>query len=569
MFIFLAFANPVNAGAGKADIAYEGFERAGWNASNTTINKYTPGLDESLPKFFLFTQFQGPHAFELEQERVRSGDYAAKLHWQHKQAGKWNGSIDKIDNTDRKAMFHGQRAASNTTTLWYGFSVYFDSEEVTLAEGQQALFFQLHGARDKNGEPNRVPPVALTINPSGFKAQYAWDPKKLSTSTRGQGQKHVNIPLDMSTYYNRWIDFVVQAKTNPFSPEGELKIWIDGKPMVALQDIQIGYNDTIGLYPSWGWYLTGDNVFRKSDVTLYLDELRQIESDNVTYLDFAPINPNNRIQNNPIKSNTTQINTYDPVSSHKWIKIDDFESESPLSKWTMVDTFNETLPKLDSPQVTEVRQEQTEDNHYLIKKPAAEGVLGNRKALTFTKLPVTIEVGETYTLYARVNVEAFPNNHVYGLSNLSPEGIIENDYNSLEPSLRITDRFDQNVNFQNEGTLAVRKGAWYERIFNTKTNSYAMPMETNTWYEIWTVINNKKLSEGGQQYDVYIRGGSEFPVQQKVYSGADFRMKREMPISYFYATCNGGPRDTPYGNGGVRYDDLYIIPGTVISTPLL
>ena len=154
-----------------------------------------------------------------------------------------------------------------------------------------------------------------------------------------------------------------------------------------------------------------------------------------------------------------------------------------------------------------------------------------------------------------------------GSSNLDPQGIIENDYNSLEPSLRITDRYDGNVNFKNDGTLAVRKDSWYERIINEETQSYASPMQTNTWYEIWTVVNNSKLADGGQKDDVYIRGGDEFPSQQKVYTGADFRMKRELPITYIYATCNGGPIDTPYGNGGVRYDDFYMAAGTVLSAP--
>ena len=251
-----------------------------------------------------------------------------------------------------------------------------------------------------------------------------------------------------------------------------------------------------------------------------------------------------------------------------WTKIDDFESEAPLADWTIIDTLNQTEPKIENPQLTEVRKDTNSNNRYLIKKPAADGVLGNRKALTFKKLPVSIGVGETYTFYARVNVQAFPNNHVLGLSNLDPEGIIENDYNSLEPSLRITDRFDGNVNFQNDGTLAVRKGKWYERIINEKTQSYASPMQTDRWYEIWTVVDNRKLADGGQKYDVYIRGGDEFPSQQKVYTGADFRMKRELPITYIYATCNGGPSDNPYGNGGVRYDDFYMAAGTILSTPV-
>jgi len=113
--------------------------------------------------------------------------------------------------------------------------------------------------------------------------------------------------------------------------------------------------------------------------------------------------------------------------STNWKIIDDFESDAPLNDWTMIDTFNQTQPKIENPQVTEVREDPNIDNRYLLKKPAADGVLGNRKALT----------------------------------------------------------------------------------------------------EIWTVVNNSKLADGGQKYDVYIRGGDEFPSQQKVYTGADFRMKRE------------------------------------------
>lgn len=265
---------------------------------------------------------------------------------------------------------------------------------------------------------------------------------------------------------------------------------------------------------------------------------------------------------------THEIATENTTNATQWLKIDDFESGNALQNWTLIDTFNQTQPRIENPQVTEVRTDAHTNNRYLIKKPAADGILGNRKALSFIQLPKAIEVGETYTLFVRVNIEAFPNNHVLGLSNLSVQGIIENDYNSLEPSLRITDRFDENVNVQNDGTLAVRKDAWYERIFNDKTNSYAKPMETDTWYQIWTVVNNSKTSDGGQNYDVYIQGGEEFPTQQKVYTGADFRMKRELPITYFYATCNAGPIDTPYGNGGVRYDDIYMAPGTVLSSPL-
>lgn len=252
----------------------------------------------------------------------------------------------------------------------------------------------------------------------------------------------------------------------------------------------------------------------------------------------------------------------------EWIIIDDFESANPLENWTLVDTQNETNPKIENPQVTEVCGEGVEENKYLIKKPAAEGVVGNRKAISFRKLPVAIAVGDTYTFYVRLNVEYFPNNHVFGLSNMEPDGIIEHAYDAMEPTLRVTDRYDSNVELKNDGTLLVRKGDWYDKIFNSQADRSAKPMETNTWYEVWCVVNNSRVSDGGQSYDVYIKGGSEFREQQRVYVGADFRMKRELPIIYFQATCNTGSVVNPYGNGGLRYDDLYMAEGVVLTSPV-
>ena len=178
-----------------------------------------------------------------------------------------------------------------------------------------------------------------------------------------------------------------------------------------------------------------------------------------------------------------------------------------------------------------------------------------------------MRVGATYTFYLRLNVAAFPNNHVFGLSDMGPEGIAKNDYNALVFSLRIMDRYDSNIAYKNDGTLLVRKDEWYDRIYNPRTNTYASPMQTNIWYHVWIVVNNQLKASGGQTYDVYTQGGDEFPEQQKVYSRADFRMQREQALIYFFATCNTGPQDKPYGNGGLRYDDLYMASGRVLEKP--
>lgn len=253
----------------------------------------------------------------------------------------------------------------------------------------------------------------------------------------------------------------------------------------------------------------------------------------------------------------------------QWVVVDNFESASDvaLESWTHIDTQNETKPFVPHPQIAELRAEAITENHYLLKKPAADGVIGNRKALGFKVLPIEIPVGETYTMYTRINVEYFPNNHSFGLSNLASKDIIEQNYDSFEPMIRITDKAESDGS-RNDGTLMVLSGyKTYSKIQNPKTGMSAKPLIPGTWYELWYVVNNAPQDRGGQTYDLYARGG-EFLTQQRVFSGAVFRMKREAPLKFFMTISNTGPHDGPYGNGGVRYDDIYMTSGEVLSSPL-
>ena len=253
--------------------------------------------------------------------------------------------------------------------------------------------------------------------------------------------------------------------------------------------------------------------------------------------------------------------------SPEWILIDDFEAHDPLQRWHLRDTDNRTNPIIEKPQVTEVVYDETSGNHFLSKKPAADGIVGNRKALSFLKLPKPVDVGETYTFYTRINVEYFPNNHVFGLSNLGPDGIEAHDYDALEPSLRVTDKRESD-GYRNDGTLMVRLGKDYEKIRNVAKDRPARPLRPDTWYEIWFVVDNRRADDGGQRYDVYVRGGDEFQSQQIAFAEADFRMARELPLAYFVANCNTGPPESPYGNGALRFDDLYMAMGRVLTAPI-
>lgn len=249
------------------------------------------------------------------------------------------------------------------------------------------------------------------------------------------------------------------------------------------------------------------------------------------------------------------------AEQQEWLLVDDFESG--LEKWSHVDVENETDPHVPDPQIAEIRAEAGTNNQYFIKKPAADGLVGNRKAISFAKLPVNVEPGETYTFYTRINVEYFPNNQSFGLTSVPASKIPVENYNSFEPMIRVTDRND------NTGALQILGGgeSRYANIINPATGKSANPLETDEWYELWYVVNNAPYEEGGQRYDIYVRGG-EFETQQLAYKDAEFRVKREAPLQFFMSTCNTGPVDNPYGNGGVRYDDIYMTLGLNLSSPI-
>lgn len=253
-----------------------------------------------------------------------------------------------------------------------------------------------------------------------------------------------------------------------------------------------------------------------------------------------------------------------------WLLIDDFERGNSVDNWTKADTKNETKPLINEPQVTLRKIETTSKgtNAFLLKKPAPEGVVGNRKALTFKALPQIVEVGEIYTFYTRINVAAFPNNHAFGLSNMGPEDIKKHDYNAFEATLRVTDK-SESSGLKNTGALMVKVPGGYANVKHNlaKNERDAKPLESGQWYQIWYVVNNAPKEQGGQTYDVYLQGGGEFPEQTLVYKNASFRMQREWPLTYFLMNCNTGPLDKPYGNGGLKYDDIYMTKGIELTNP--
>lgn len=267
---------------------YESFEDGGWNAASP--RGFTPGLNTALPKNLMFNQLQSENAFDLETEVVRSGQYAAKLTWHHENPAAYNGNPTKMDNVDRKAMFHGFKTRKvQGAEAWYGFSFYFPHEG-TKNEPNEWLFFQIHGSADKRlKEHSRNPPFSLTLTESGMQGNWKWDPYELSPTRHGDGTSYFKIPGSKAEYLDRWVDFVLHVKVD-YSDErtGFLELWVDGNKVLDEHNIQFGYNDDKGIYPSWGMYFNGDLSGMQNDHYLYLDEIRMTDDPNAIYEDVVP-----------------------------------------------------------------------------------------------------------------------------------------------------------------------------------------------------------------------------------------------------------------------------------------
>ncbi len=254
------------------------------------------------------------------------------------------------------------------------------------------------------------------------------------------------------------------------------------------------------------------------------------------------------------------------ASSSSWQLVDNFERLELGEGWIKVDAQNDTDPYVEDPQIAEITTFESQNNRFLLKKAAPDGVLGNRKALTFVELPTAVRVGEIYTFYTRINVEYFPNNHSFGLGNLPSEQIALLSYDAFEPMLRITDKAESDGS-RNDGTLMVSAGhKKYEKIRNVLAEEPVNPLQDGEWYELWYVVNNSRNEDGGQGFDLYMRGG-EFEVQTLVYRGGKFRMQRELPLTHFLTISNTGSKKSPYGNGGVRYDDVFMAKNMELSVP--
>lgn len=223
-------------------------------------------------------QFQNPdYAAKFVSQPTRTGNKAIRFEWRTSGLAK--------SNTSKKAMIHyGKSPASLTTDRWYGFSVYVPSKELALEKKYHVLIFQLHASPDHHlKEPWRVPPVSMALRDGGLRFWHTFDHDQVSPKNdniRPNGKAHTVCKQE--EMWGRWTDVVVHTKFS-LEKKGIAQVWINGKQALDIHGIDLGYNDEIGPYPSWGLYSYKGPESR----VIYFDEI-SIGNENAGYVDVAP-----------------------------------------------------------------------------------------------------------------------------------------------------------------------------------------------------------------------------------------------------------------------------------------
>ncbi len=264
----------------------DGFETGCWDVTNGS--QFKPDHCPGKGKLWKHSQMQGMHSGKIVSDTVRSGDKAMRFMWLKDDPGKWDGN-PKVSNNEKKAMLHAAGVKENQgSERWYGWSIYFPAEGMK-KDDYPSLFFQLHATPDHDlKEPWRQPPAAMSLTNEGMEVDWTYDGEKVSPKNKNikENRTTVKIPGPHESYLNRWVDIVWHVKVDyTEASQGLIEVWIDGKKVVDEKNIRLGYNDDLGLYPSFGmyWY-TGKATHNH---WVYVDEIA-IGGPKAGYKDVAP-----------------------------------------------------------------------------------------------------------------------------------------------------------------------------------------------------------------------------------------------------------------------------------------
>ncbi len=111
--------------------------------------------------------------------------------------------------------------------------------------------------------------------------------------------------------------------------------------------------------------------------------------------------------------------------------------------------------------------------------------------------------------------------------------------------------------YEANGIMDIRDGGSYVDLANAALN-------TNVYYEAWFVVDHFNNT-----FSQYLKGGTDFPEQTMVYSGAGYRNLTFDNLETLLIITSAGTIDAVKGKDDIYFDDFHIdVSGQNLTTPL-
>lgn len=163
------------------------------------------------------------------------------------------------------------------------------------------------------------------------------------------------------------------------------------------------------------------------------------------------------------------------------------------------------------------------------------------------ELPQPIEPDQKATIYFQLGINSFNSDNAFGLTH-RPQWV--QFWGDMETVMRY------------EWTNATFD------LYNTSGfETFGFP-ELNLWYEVWKVVDPANLS-----YEVYIKGGQDYPVQTKImtFEGNEtfrFRNRSQEALVRFGIIHNINSIEVPFPRDPMYLDNMYVdYSGENLATP--
>lgn len=236
---------------------------------------------------------------------------------------------------------------------------------------------------------------------------------------------------------------------------------------------------------------------------------------------------------------TGHANLVEPVAPD-WRLVDHFEGLSPLDSWDLPSPLAQSATVVAEPS----------GNRYL-RRTASSSLAANPKAVASKRLPFATQVSKSLTLFFRLRLEGGHLLHHFGASSSDPADPGTLGEPDFAPQLRLSP----------PGALHLYDGPAGSQGF---VAAAVPPLESNVWYKVWIVAENRGAASGGQVWQAYLKGGSH-PEITPLGGILHFRNQAELPLTRFLALAASG---SGTGNDAVHLDDIHAFEGVNLSDPL-